>query len=327
MLYINKKEKQSQPVSILSVEDKFYILSDNVRIRKDIFDLYYDEVISNNTQNVVKINENKMNINDDVIDPNAFFSNSSVANTLINDLKQIDTSKVSDAPGQTTVNKIIDPDNFDRVARYNKENNISLQNQQNNITLQPKKNGQERVDPSLYPVYDDEDAAYDDFLNKKTNPQVVQTQSNQQKINYNDEEFLNGPKVTNNVQRIEKIEENPAILWLKTFKKGHKVSFKMDIDAMIPDPDFLKLMSNNIDYDIIDYYTDETIKSLLDDKNKLKTFIYNYLQEYIVGKPKKVVKKPTLKKEVIIVEEPKEEIKKEIKIKKTKKINKTDENI
>ena len=104
--------------------------------------------------------------------------------------------------------------------------------------------------------------------------------------------------------------EDESYKFFKGFKKNHKIPIELKFDEYIADPEFLKLMMNNFESDVIMYYTKMIYNNILMDSDQLKDMIYKQLENFIMKK--KSVRKPrTVKKPM----------------KKTKTISKKDEKI
>jgi hypothetical protein len=121
-------------------------------------------------------------------------------------------------------------------------------------------------------------------------------------------------------------EEKPPVVedpneesfkFFRGFKKNHKVTIELSFDEYIADPEFLKMMMNNFEADVIKYYTSEIFKNIANNPQKVEEEIYKQLEEMIIGKKKSPTKrKPTKRRtprkvekkvETVVAEENKEE--------------------
>lgn len=77
--------------------------------------------------------------------------------------------------------------------------------------------------------------------------------------------------------------EDPTTALFKKFKRNHNININLKIKDKISKPDFIKVMADGLDGDIIQYYTDEIYKSFLVDTNKIKENIYNQIFKDVYG--------------------------------------------
>lgn len=242
-------------------------------------------------------------------------------------MKKIDTSRIPDVIDDRAVVKKIEETFQSSTERQNKPAPSQVLDYTQNV--KPKV----QIDPSTYKVFDNDDDAYNAFLNDKPENHIAKNVeqpivTNQQ---INDDVDIQKQPVnqTNYNVNIKKGEVNPAEAFFKTFKKNHKVKLSFDINALISEPDFVRMMSNNLDYDIFRLYAKETLQKFLDDINSFEDNIYKQLYDYVYKdekKPtKKIIKKQIVEEEVedvFIEEEVKiKQISKPIKNKRTKKTN------
>jgi len=78
-------------------------------------------------------------------------------------------------------------------------------------------------------------------------------------------------------------QQDPTIAIFKKFKRNHKVSIKLSINDVISKPDFIKVMADGFEGDIIQFYTDELFKKFLENFKGIKTEIYNQLYKEVYG--------------------------------------------
>jgi len=105
--------------------------------------------------------------------------------------------------------------------------------------------------------------------------------------------------IVNNVeQKIESIKielpidvpvNDPVYSFFKSAKRNHDIKIKFEIKDKIGNPDFIKMMSENLDGDFIKYYTDDIITKFLSDTTKLKEMVYEQVRKEIFGDEKKMI--------------------------------------
>jgi hypothetical protein len=283
--------KKDDPTKVVSIVDDtqaaYYELSDGVMVKKDIFKKYYVE-----RDNVPFINESfTPRKSNDHIDPATFFTSSSIVNEKdIQMLKNADPSKgIIDGAERTeillnTSNKVKDAKPIINESARQSLKPQSIQNeniiQQVDETTLPIPD-HTNVDVSSYKVYDNEDDAYNDFTNQSNNPRPVEQpkpQVQKPKIEvdqlYEDEKVAFGKEEADRRRNIrlkrtgqpasdiqvaeEKIQHQPQIdpteMMFKTFKRNHEIKINVEFTDKIANPDFIKLMMENMDGDIVGFY-------------------------------------------------------------------------
>lgn len=77
--------------------------------------------------------------------------------------------------------------------------------------------------------------------------------------------------------------EDPTTALFKKFKRNHNLTVTLKIKDKISKPDFIKVMSDGLEGDIIQYYTDEIFTKFLNDMSSIKTDIYNQIHKEVYG--------------------------------------------
>jgi len=75
--------------------------------------------------------------------------------------------------------------------------------------------------------------------------------------------------------------DDEVIKIFKKIKRNHKISIKLNISDKIGKPDFIQLMADNLDGDIIQYYTDEIYKMFVSDISIIKENIYKQIYKKV----------------------------------------------
>lgn len=97
-----------------------------------------------------------------------------------------------------------------------------------------------------------------------------------------------GPIPTNTEYSQSTKVEDPTSKIFKTFKRAHPITIKMNIKDKISKPEFIQIMAEGLEGDIIKYYAEEILRSYLSDIPKLKEEIYNQIYKEVYGELPKV---------------------------------------
>lgn len=262
--FYKKDDAQRKIVTIVDEQDIFYQLSDGQMIKKDIFNKYYLPFVSKQNTN---INNPPLNESSE-IDPVSFFNTPSVKQDVIQKIKNTDTSNIPDVkmPPQV-VNKPID--NLPNQQMVNE----SIVKQVEDLPIPNNTN----TDVSQYKVYDNDDDAYQDFIKKNQHPPIQQPPTptpkplseidqlfEDEKMAFGEEEAIKrrdirlkkNPVVQR--QTTEQTQSNhqfdPSEMMFKSFKRNHPISVTIKFEDKIGNPDFVKMMMENMDGDIVGYY-------------------------------------------------------------------------
>jgi len=92
---------------------------------------------------------------------------------------------------------------------------------------------------------------------------------------------INGQQMTVN-------EEDEVIKMFKKFKRNHTISIKFSQKDKIGKPEFIQMMAEGLDGDIIQFYTDELFKKFISDIDAIKDDIYNQIYKKVYGVDKPV---------------------------------------
>ena len=139
------------------------------------------------------------------------------------------------------------------------------------------------------------------------------------------------PNISNNTNINPQFDVMTMIL--NKFKKNYDIKISFSIKEKIPNPEFLKLATENIDGDIVDFYTEEFMKNFLSNMPEFRNNIYKQIYKEVYGialdEKKKKIKIDEIKEGVSVEEikvdevEVKPEEKPLIEDKKTKVIKKS----
>ena len=113
-----------------------------------------------------------------------------------------------------------------------------------------------------------------------TNPQMMATEELQPENVQQNQQPVQQPVQS---QQVQPVQEDPTIALFRKFKRNHKVSINIKIKDQISKPDFIKVMADGLDGDIIQFYTDDLLKTFLSDIGSIKSTIYNQLHKDVFG--------------------------------------------
>lgn len=300
--FYQKDDINKKPITIIEDKESFYKLSDGQMIKKDVFPKYYMPIMNESFTS---------NQNNDVINPDSFFNTSHIVS--VEKIKSIDTSKLDDIKQEPSIVKNT-TNQITSTRTFNNDNNDLVKPAPSNITIPNNTN----TDVSQYKVYDNDDDAYNDFIQKSKNvqqPQII----NQQKIDnekalydinilFEDEKMAYGldeaikrketrlkklnitpvdnnvqNNVQNNQQHIIQKELDPSEIMFKTFKRNHDISINLTIKDKIGKPEFVRMMMENIEGDIIKYYKTLIMNNILNNIKYIEDEVEKNLKYEIFG--------------------------------------------
>lgn len=231
-----------EPVTVIQEDVSFYALNNGVRIKKDIFHKKYEQKQE--------------------IDPNSFF-NAPSSDPLLNmaqQLKNMDTSKISDAPTTGAQVKFIEP-------------TVVL----NDTSLPPGASVKQSQMESAIPLTPEQKRAMlDEWRRTQPGAQIPEVQNRDWD---DDERLLNGDKPIEVKPPEPKID--PIQMMFKMFKSNYPVKLNIEIEENIPNPTFISMVQENVEADAVEYYANLISDKLLKDPTRLKTSIYEQLKSII----------------------------------------------
>lgn len=240
MAYSDKKT--GEKVEIINEDINFYELDNGVRIKKEIFLKRYDEIAQ--------------------VDPNSFFQPKSISNdplvNLANQLKNIDTSKISDNSDGTKI-KYVPP----VVLADSSTPNTTIANTQTEeviqLTPEQRKNMLEEW--------------------RKTQPgaQIPEVQEK----NWDEDYRFNPEEKEKPINKAQEPKVDPMKMMFKMFKSNFPIKLNIEVEENIPNPTFISMIQENVEVDAVEYYANLISDKLLKDPTKLKSEIYNQLKKII----------------------------------------------
>jgi len=78
-------------------------------------------------------------------------------------------------------------------------------------------------------------------------------------------------------------EEDEVIKMFKKFKRNYTIKIKFELKDKIGKPDFIQMMADGLDGDIIQFYTDELFRKFIGDIDDIKDDIYNQIYKKVYG--------------------------------------------
>lgn len=239
-----------EQVTIINEDVNFYELNNKVRIKKDIFAKKYEQKAE--------------------IDPNSFFNTQYASNdpllNLANQIKNLDSSKLSDAPEAGT------------HVRYTPPVILSDNSMSQAAVKQPQ------IEESIVLTPEQKKAMLEEW--KRTQPGAQIPQVQEKNWDDDDDVLLNGTKKENiptETKPLKKEEPkvDPIQMMFKMFKNNYPIKLNIEIDENIPNPTFIGMVQENVEADAVEYYAKVISDRLLKDPEKLKTEIYNQLKSII----------------------------------------------
>lgn len=235
-----------EQVKIVKEDTNFYVLDNNVSIKKDIFSKRYDESVE--------------------IDPASFFQVKHTANdpllSIANQIKNIDSSRISESNVQGTKVKYTPP----VVISDNSGAQIAVKQPQYEQEIQPVQLSPEQRKEMMEEW-------------RKTQPGAQIPEVQDRNWEDDDEKFLNGDKPIQVKTPEPKVD--PIQMMFKMFKNNYPVKLNLEIEEKIPNPTFIGMVQENVEADAVEYYANLISDKLLKDPAKLKQEIYTQLKNII----------------------------------------------
>lgn len=307
-------------VRIISDEGNFYVLNNGTKIDKQLFFQKYVSINNAETQKITEtinmniptidpidflntptllgpgINENLDKLKN--IDTSKFIEPNSANRVVIKDLSQDNISNQTQTVNHETKEELLrkyyeTQKNQSQVSQYVDENDpIALENMVKNMqkpipTIKLNENGLTETQ-EIIRKQQIELTGEDPFIEKikkfrqskgynvepAKNPTVFVEQNQQ-----NNDLQQNAQNIQ--AQNIQ--VEDPTISLFKKFKRNHNISLNLKIKDKISKPDFIKVMADGLDGDIIQFYTDDIFTTFLKNTEGIKTEIYNQIYKNVYG--------------------------------------------
>ena len=229
------------------------------------------------------------------VDPIDFLHSPSQVGTVagLDEIMNMDSSQIRDVP-DSQGSKVMIKESIDGEGGYVQQD-ASQQPKTANEIAEGKRLSE--GDLNRYKQIDeDDDAATQDFLKKEKKDRLEATGGKKTNIaqqraditnqpQLSDEEEISGNKPTHLNKTPEPVDFISQMF--KSFKRNHKISVTLQIEDHISEPEFIKLMSNNLDADIIGLYTQEILGRVLSDVVGLEQKIHDVIEKEVYGEVKK----------------------------------------
>jgi len=270
-----KNKNNGEEVKITEVGDNFYKLSNGKQILQTKFLHHYIPVENKKLINQEsKNNLNEKKINNESIDPESFFNNPNQYNDLVIKL----TNKQQNVPQQQNDN------NMNTIIKSSSEG-IIMQEPPIEERIQQLRNNNAQL--------------LDKYGNKEQN-NVVDNKNNEEQQKLEDYKLLTGNNPNNMKQPTQSTQPKQQINsqnsqntfldnFMSKFKKNYDININLEVKEKIVEPTFLKMVADNVNDDILDWYANQFVDKLLYDPDILKDKIYKKLHIEVYGtlpKPK-----------------------------------------
>jgi len=272
---INKRfeNKENGNVVVIKQDDGiWFTLTNGSKIKKDSFFDKYTEII----------------------DPVSFFNNMDNIESYTKQLNKIDTNTIINEGSNDTLVKRVDDIPQTPASKIDQKQQMI----NNYLKEQELKN----KELSQYKQIQNDEEAANQLLSAPNNqtskpvannpnypefdPNIKKDRDKTQINDYYKQNLYTQPQSP--VQPEDTDEE--AFKFFKNFKNNHKITIKLEFDEFIAEPEFLKLMLNNFEADVIKYYTKKILKTINSDPQKVEEKIYDQIEEIVTGE-KKIKKK------------------------------------
>ena len=300
----------TQIVTIIKDNNSFYELSDGNMIKKDTFMKKYQPVLDDINESTPTTEQPL--ISDEKLDPNSFFNTSSISNDIVKTIKQTDATKVPDI--NDAVRSEVNHKNIDQNTI-----NDSLVTPVDDTIIPNNTN----TDVSKYKVYDNDDDSYKDFENKNKQhtqpPQEIDIKQKKMEIEslFDDEKLTFGEKeaILRRTKRISKLPTTdiinqpeilnnttptptstststststptsltPIEMMFSTFKRKHDIVINVAFKDKIGEPEFIKMMVENMEGDIVGYYKKKVMDNIMKDLSKIEEAVEREIKLEIYG--------------------------------------------
>jgi len=313
--------KPSQIVTITEDKDTFYELSDGSMIKKETFMQKYQPVLDDINESVKTHtpSESSSSGGYDLSDPDAFFSSTKIPENVVSGIKQADPTKATTGDGNRTQVVHKSPDQMTRKAPSTTDvYNESLVTRVDDTGV-PNIPNNTNTDVSQYKVYDNDEEAFADFQRKQGGqqqpPQKPQPSDIEKKkaeiedlfldekmalgeeeaitrrnkrllklpVNQPQPQEVDGTAATTPTQHTPQSNISPIELMFSTFKRKHPITINVEFQDMIGEPDFVKLMVENMDGDIVGYYKKKVMENIMKDLSKIEKAVEETIKSEIFG--------------------------------------------
>jgi hypothetical protein len=308
---VEQPQTPTQTTHTQSINENSHINPDDFFAPKKLVD---GEALKNfNTNNMVDVPKNQQttvkNYESDDID-------SQEHNQLLEQRKQQLIQEYNSSPNKQTQpiqsgygSQAVDPNDdaaIDALINQNVAPKPVKDVDENGLTKQQEFMRQQQLELTGVDPFKDK---IEEYRTKNPTQQRQQIQTNTQQTNTQTNQN-NNQQFHNEVE--SDIIEDDVIKMYRKFKRNSNITISLKVKDKIGKPDFIKMMADGLDGDIIQFYTDEIMNIYLSDTDSIKKEVYNQIYKHVYGE---------LPEEVII----EENIIEEVRIEKEKEIKEGDE--
>lgn len=313
--------KTNEKVKIINEIGNFFELNNGTRVDKSIFlnkyKLLQEGVINPNDflnqKTNIKVETKKqhetkkedkvtvINSDDSVIDPSDFLK-SSVPIEGVEDLLNVDTSKIVDNPQGTkivnhetespaipdipkavTESKAVSVDN--ETLEEKKKRLIEEHNEKNPTDAIPTVDKKNKLNENGLTEYQ-ERLRQDEIMLSGKDPyaaKIAKYKAEQAKLKSKQTTTTTKQKTETDVTIESETNTDPSYEFFKRFKRNYEISISFNMEDKISKPDFIKVMADGLEGDIIQYYTDEMFNNFIVDTEVIKSKIYEQIYFEVYG--------------------------------------------
>ena len=312
---VNKPE---QIVTIVEDKDKFYELSDGNMIKKDTFMQKYQPLLEGMNESVAAPTKPSAG-NYDVSNPDAFFNSTTIPENVVSGIKQADPTRVpevSDAtrtevvhkgPGQVggqspdvhneslvkRIDEPVIPNNTNTdVSQYKVYDNdddayadFEKKNQSNRPQQpKPQQTNIDKEKETIELLFDDEKLTFgEEEAIARRSKRLMKLPTNQPP----QPQVVPGEHMTGDINTEQRpsvpVQLSPIEMMFSTFKRKHPITVNVEFTDLIGEPDFVKLMVENMDGDIVGYYKKKVMENIMKDLSKIEISVEEKIKSEIFG--------------------------------------------
>jgi hypothetical protein len=271
MANVFTSKQNGEKVNIIKEDDAFYTLNDGVRIKKETFFKRYEQ--------------------NDEIDPADFLNPQSALERLSQEIKNMDSSKITDDQQQGTRLKYQEPTVLSDDSRRNPVVDNNVPSESPKISEARK---QQMIDEYNIKLELGEQANEPSFMNENTNKEdnsyieyeMPQPGEGNLRQTHSNPNTPNQKPTQNTVQQKTQPQViDPLKMMFKMFKNNYDIKLTFDIEEKIANPAFIEMIMENVDGDAIEYYTKKILDKIIKNPAKLEKEIYKQLKVEVYGEP------------------------------------------
>jgi hypothetical protein len=243
-----KDNPNSQPVIIINENENFVSLSNGDNVLTERFQLLYEELMS------------------DIVDPKSFLNSGNygkLAGEFEQNIKKIDTSKITDQPSISIVDKTTGSKM--NIGAVQEPVVTKIDNTKNTVSPEEE-------------LYRDEVAMYG--LNEANNRRKIRMKRQPQNSTQTEPVYNQTGTISSSIPTPT---QNPSEMIFKSFKRNHDITINIEFKDKIGSPDFVKMMLENIEGDIIGYYKNIIMDNIMSKVSEVENEVEYQIIKEIYG--------------------------------------------